>query len=132
MSCCGIWRTPRRLVAVVVDDHGKARAPIAVALTDDARWGLLVWLHAKGVSELVVTDELASSDTVVAMAMTLGICPWLAPAQVVEGIRRATGLTDRPAKFSAAMLARWRAISALRPYLRAASPDINERQLALL
>ena len=132
MSCCGIWRTPRRLVAVVVDDEGTARAPIAVALTDDARWGLLVWLHAKGVSELVVIDELARSDSIVAMAMTLGVCPWLAPARVVDGIRRAAGLIGRPAKLSAAMLARWRAISALRPFLRAATPGTDERQLALL
>lgn len=131
MSCCGIWRTPRRLVAVVVDDDGKARAPIAVALTDDARWGLLVWLHAKGIDDIVLTDELGCSDSIVAMAISLGVHPWLVPARVVNGLRQAAGLVGRPAKLSAAMLARWRAVESLRPYLRAATLETTEHQLAL-
>lgn len=131
MTCCGIWRTSRRLVAVVVDDDGKARTPIAVALTDDARWGLLVWLRAKGISEVVVTDELADSDSIVATAIELGLCPWLASAYVVEAIRHTAGLVGRPAKLTAAMLARWRGVSVLRPYLRPATPCADERQLDL-
>jgi hypothetical protein len=45
MSACGVWRTPRRLAAVVVNGADvEPASPIAVPMTDGARWGFAVWL----------------------------------------------------------------------------------------
>ena len=131
MSPCGLWRTPRRLLAVVLDEHGHPRPPISVALTDDARWGLLVWLQSKGHREVVLTDALARGDPIGRIALTLGVRLWVVPASVVEGVRQATELTKRPPKHTAALLARWPGAPALRSYLRAAVPDLDDRQLGL-
>ncbi len=131
MSPCGLWRTPRRLLAVVLDEHGRQRPPISIALTDDARWGLLAWLQSKGHRDVVLTDALARSDPIGPIALTLGVRLWVVPASVVEGVRHATELTKRAPKHTAALLARWPAAPALRSYLRAAVPDLDERQLGL-
>ncbi len=131
MSPCGLWRTPRRLLAVVLDDHGHPRPPISVALADDARWGLLVWLQSKGHRDVVLTDALARGDPIGRIALTLGVRLWVVPASVLEGVRQATALTKRPPKHTAALLARWPAAPALRSYLRAVVPDLDDRQLGL-
>lgn len=92
-----------------------------------------VFVGAKeGVDKIVVTDGLARSDPIVTtMAITLGVCPWLAPMPVVEGIPGVAGLVGRPAKLSAAMLTRWLAVATLRAYLRSASPPTADRQFTL-
>lgn len=131
MSPCGLWRTPRRLLAVVLDDRGHSRPPISIALTDDARWGLLIWLQSKGHREVVLTDALARGDPIGRMALTLGLRLWVVPAPVVQGVRQAADLTRRAPKHTAALLARWPGVPALRPYLRAARPDLDDRQLGL-
>jgi hypothetical protein len=131
VSSCGLWRTPRRLLAVVLDDEGDPRPPISVALTDDARWGLLVWLQAKGCRDVVLTDALARGDPIGRMAVTLGVRLWTLPTSIVEGVRQATELAKRPPKHTAALLARWPSAPALRVYLRAAEPDASDRQLGL-
>jgi hypothetical protein len=131
VSPCGLWRTPRRLLAVVLDEHDRPRPPISVALTHDARWGLVVWLQSKGCRDVVLTDLLARGDPIARIAVTSGVRLWMLPAQVVEGVRQATELTKRPPKHTAALLARWPSAPALRPYLRAAEPDVSDLQLAL-
>lgn len=131
MSPCGLWRTPRRLLAVVLDEHGRPRPPISVALTDDARWGLLVWLQSQGYHDVVLTDALARGDPIGPIALTLGVRLWVVPASVVEGVRQVTELTKRAPKHTAALLARWPGAPALRSYLRAAVPDLDDRQLGL-
>jgi len=131
VSPCGLWRTPRRLVAVVLDEDGRPRPPLSVALTDDARWGLLVWLQSRGCHDVVLTDALARGDPIGRIAVTLGVRLWVAPASVVEGVRQATELSRRPPKYTAALLARWPSAPALRAYLRAVEPDVSDRQLGL-
>jgi hypothetical protein len=132
MSACGVWRTPRRLVAVVVNGDGaEASAPVTVPLTEDARWGFAVWLQSKGVVDVVTSDELARSDPIAETALRHGIHVWLAPAAIVEGVRQIAGLTQRPARYTAALLARWRSAPTLRPYLRAAILPASDRQLGL-
>ena len=52
---------------------------------------------------------------------------------LLEAIRTATGFTQRPAKYTAALLARWPSIPALRPYLRhLATQKPEPKQLCLL
>lgn len=131
MSPCGLWRTPRRLLAVVLDEHGRSRPPISIARTDNARWGLLLWLQSKGHRDLVLTDALARGDPIGRMALAQGVRVWLVPTPVVEDVRQATELTTRPAKYTAALLARWPGAPALRSYLRPAVPDFDDRQLGL-
>ncbi len=130
MSCCGLWATPRRLVAVLVNDRGKAATPISVPRNDDARWGLLVSLPATPQPQIVLTDELAARDTIGEIALRLGIRLWFAPAPVVDAVRHLAGLTKRHPKLSAALLARWPEVPALRGYLRLADPA-PQRQMNL-
>ena len=47
MVACGIWRSKRRLVAVVGDDDGRAAPALTAATDDDERWGLLESLDAE-------------------------------------------------------------------------------------
>ena len=132
MSACGLWRTARRLVAVVVDgESAEASSPVTVPLTDDARWGFAVWLQSKGVVDLVTSDELARGDPIAETALRHGIHVWLAPAGIVEGVRQVAGVTKRPARHTAALLGRWRTAETLRSYLRAALPSADDRQLKL-
>ena len=115
----------------MLDEHGRPRPPISVALTDDARWGLLVWLQSKGHRDVVLTDQLARGDPIARMALTLGVRFWVVPASVVEGVRQATELTKQAPKHTAALLARWSGASALRSYLRPVVPDLDDQQLGL-
>ena len=131
MTACGLWRTPRRLLAVVLDEHGRPRPAISVAMTDDARWGLLVWLQSKGCRDVVLTDQLARGDPIARMALTLGVRFWVVPASVVEGVRYAAELTKRAPKHTAALLARWSTAPALRAYLRVVEPNLDDQQLGL-
>jgi len=132
MSACGVWRTPRRLVAVVVNGNGaEASSPVTVALTEDARWGFTVWLQSQGVADLVTSDELARSDPIAETVLRHGIRVWLAPAGIVEGVRQVAGLATRPARYTATLLARWRSAPTLRLYLRAAMLPVNDQQLRL-
>ena len=118
MSPCGLWRSPRRLLAVVLDEHGRPRPPISIALTDDARLGLLAWLQSKGLRDLVLTDALARGDPIGRMALALGIRVWVLPAPVVADVRQATAWPRRAPKSPAAPLVRCHRPTALRPSAR--------------
>jgi hypothetical protein len=128
VSCCGLWNTPRRLVAVVVDRNGVPAPPISVPRTDDARWAFVASLPTVSFG-LVLTDSLARDDTIARIAVRHGVRVWTAPASVVEGVRYLVGLAGRHPKISAAMLARWPSVPVLRGYLRLAAPDVDQRQM---
>jgi hypothetical protein len=131
VNTCGVWRTPRRLVAVVVNGDGAEESPITVPLTEDARWGFAVWLQSQGVADLVTSDELARSDPIADTVLRHGIRVWLAPTGIVDGVRLVAGLTTRSARYTATLLARWRSAPTLRLYLRAAMLPADNRQLGL-
>ena len=131
MRSCGLWRTPRRLLAVALDEHDHPRPPVSVPLTDDSRWGLLVWLRSLGHRTIVLTDSLVGDDPIGGMALAEGVRLWVAPASMVEGVRHATRLNERPPKHTAELLARWPRAPGLRTYLRTVVPVQDDRQLAL-
>jgi hypothetical protein len=100
-------------------------------MTDEARWGLLDWMKSCGCRDVVLTDHLARIDPIPRMALNVGVRCWVVPLPVVESVRQVTELTQRAPKYTAALLARWPSAPALRAYLRAVEPDLDERQLAL-
>ena len=117
-ALCGLWPTPKRFIAVILE-RDNPRPPIALAQTHAARVGLVQWLADQPMTGLVLTDAMACD-------------PIVAPATLLEAIRTATGFTNRPAKYTAALLARWPNIPALRPYLRqltALTPEPNQLRL---
>jgi hypothetical protein len=130
MTACGVWLAPRGLVAVLVDDAGRARA-CSVAFTDDARSGLALWLAASG-AELVVEEALLAADPIADVARHAGVTVWVARPPLVAALRHAAGITRRGAHLSAAMLARLPAIPWLRSLLRRLEPPADERQIPLL
>ena len=133
MAIVGVWATPRRLVAVFVDDHGKASPPILIERTDDARWGLLVRLEAEyGLDwELAISHDLLTGDALAGLAARRGIVIWVAPRSLVEAIRHAAGIVTGPTRRLAAMIARLPLCAGLRPHLRRVAPETDRRQLSL-
>lgn len=75
---CGVWFAKGRLVAVVVDDEGRAAPALFVATNDDARWGLLE--HLDGVHgldcDLVIAEDLAKADPLCRLALKRGAGVW--------------------------------------------------------
>jgi hypothetical protein len=130
MTACGVWLAPRGLVAVLLDDAGRARA-CSVALTDDARSGLALWLAAAG-ADLVVDDSLLEADPIAQVARRAGATVWVAAPPLVASLRHAAGITRRGPRLSAALLARLPSIPWLRSLLRRLEPPDDERQIALL
>lgn len=134
MATCGIWPGRHQLVAVIADDEGKASAPIVVARTDDARWGLLEHLDGtQGLDcELVVSEEFLRADSIANLALRRGLAVWVVPWRLVEAIRVVAGLARGPPKRTAAMLARTPLNSVLRPHLRRLERRGDEQQQNLL
>jgi hypothetical protein len=130
MSCCGLWPTPRRLVAVVLDAEDAPCETLTVARSEDGRGALGLWLHPRA-DHVVLTDELARAAPWALWARALGLQVWVAPAVMVHSVRQVAALADRSAKHSAALLARWPRAPALRPYLRIMSIPAADRQLTL-
>jgi hypothetical protein len=133
MTSCGLWPARRRLVAVVVDDDGRASPAVAAALNDDARWGLLEHLDAvHGLDcELVISDELARVDSIGQLALTRGVSVWVAPQRLVDAIRTAAALATGPPGRTAAMIARLALVPIWRGHLRRLGCEIDRRQLQL-
>lgn len=129
---CGIWPGQRGLVAVVVDDDGRAQQPLLSARTDEARWALLSHLDSTiGLDyELVLPAWLARSDGIARLALERSVPLWLVPAALVEGIRIVGGLGTGPPRRTAAALARLPLATALRAHLRRVCPQ-DRRQLSL-
>jgi hypothetical protein len=133
MVACGIWRAQRRLVAVVVDDDGRASPALTAAMDDDERWGLLETLDAEhGLDySLVLSASLVRNDTIGDLALTRGLQLWSAPQLLVTAIRNVIGPTS-DARL-AAMLGRLVLVQGFREHLQLFQRDAQDRrQLRLL
>jgi len=132
MITAGLWGTKRRLVvALSAEDGDEAAAVASASRGQDGCCELALWLEAKGVAQIVTTDEIAGASPIAQPALRHGMNLWLVPARVVEGVRQLAALTDRPAKHSAALLARWPTVAIMRPYLRLVPRADEDRQLGL-
>lgn len=132
MVACGIWRSKRRLIAVIVDDDGRASPALTAATDDDERWGLLESLDAEhGLDySLVLSAGLLRADAIGALALSRGHQLWSAPQQLVNAIRDVTGLTSGAR--AAAMLGRLLVVPGFRGHLHRVERDHDWRQLRLL
>lgn len=126
MISCGIWpSTPRRLVAVILDDAGRARKPIVSARTAAAAEPLVDYLVEEVRADIVLAGDLLVEPIGHSAARSGRL--WIAPRGLVETIRQAAALSPRAA---AAMLARLPRLPVLRREIRHHCPDL--RQLTLL
>ncbi len=125
MISCGIWRSGKRLVAVVLDDADRARKPITLPRTDAAANALVAHLTEDLGAEIVLVDTLLAEP--IGRAAAEGRRLWIAPRVLVEPIRQAAALSPRA---TAAMLARLPRIASLRTQLR--RHTLDARQLTLL
>jgi hypothetical protein len=135
MGACGIWSPRnRQLVAVVVDDDGRAAPTVLSAMDDEERWALLHYVDAvHGLDcALVFTDDLLkANDRICPFALERGHDLWLAPRALVEAIRLTAGLTTS-ARVSA-MVARLAIFPGFRSHLRCIDrAAYDRRQLILL
>jgi hypothetical protein len=133
MSCIGVWRTRRNLVAVPVGADGRAGLPLRVAGTDEAAHALLAYLesvHRGAAFELVLADSLGRSAPVARVALEYGVSLWLAPDALVDAVRAVSGLATAPPPRTAAVLARLPGTSVFRPQLLRVTPG-DRRQLSL-
>ena len=132
-TLCGLWPGPRRATAVLFDPVSKRLRPLSLANTEPARAALLAWL-AEQPAPLVIPDTLLAQPFLNQLSRA-GYTPravWLAPSDLLEAIRLATGLTTRAPKHTAALLARWPPSNALRPFLRRLTTSRYPDQLPLL
>ena len=125
MISCGIWPDGKKLVAVVLDDAGRAGKPILVPRTERAAESLAIYLTEDLAAEIVIVDACLKER--IGRALVHSGRVWVAPAAVVEPIRHAAALSART---TAAMLARLPRIPVLRSQLR--RPASDPRQLTLL
>lgn len=137
MTNCGLWLGRRGLVAVVVDDEGRAAPALFAATTDEARWGLLAHVEAvHGLDcDFVVTEQLVRGDPICQLALKRGAGVWVAPQRLVEAIRGAAALSTGPPARVAAMVARLPIVPGFRGHLRRVNepePPADTRQLPLL
>lgn len=134
MTACGLWLARRRLIAVVVDDGGRASPAISACLDDDARWGLLEHVEAThGLDvDLVLAEELSKYDNIGRLALERGLPVWMAPQRLIDAIATAAGLARGPPARTAAMIARLMRVPAWRGHLRRLELNADRRQLSLL
>ena len=123
---CGIWpaRTGRALVAVVVDEDGRAKRPATLDRSPDAAWALLTWLDATiGLDcDLVLPDWLANASELGRFALDRGAVVWLVPVPLLEAIRLVANLATGPPARTAAAIARLPFAPLLRAHLRRLPP----------
>ena len=132
-TLCGLWPGPRRATAVLLDPGGTLQPPLSLANTEPARSALLAWL-AEQPASLVIPDTRLAQPFLnqLSRADQPPLAVWLAPRDLLEAIRLATGLTTRAPKHTAALLARWPTSIALRPFLRRLTASPHPDQLPLL
>lgn len=132
LTLCGLWPTPRHLIAVIVDETGHPHPPLTVAHTEAARTALVQWLADQHLHALVLTDDL-DSHPLVELATNAGLRVWIAPRKLLDAIRAVARLNKRPHRYTAALLARWPTSCVLRPHLRhVEKPHPHPDQLQLL
>lgn len=133
MATCGLWLSGQRVVAVVVDDDGRAASTPLIAATDDERWELLGRVDAEhGLDcELVFPEGMLRVDRICLFALERRHVTWAAPLVLVDAIRRAAAL-DKATR-TAAMIARLAVVPVLRQHLRRVEHVCCDwRQLSLL
>lgn len=134
MAACGVWGAKGRLVAVVVEDDGRAAHTVLAATDDEERWALLQYVDAvHGLDcALVLTDDLLKADDgICRFALERGHDLWAVPRALVEAIRLAAGLAT--ASRVAAMIARLALVPGFRSHLRRVDRAAYDcRQLPLL
>ncbi len=132
-TLCGLWPGPRRATAVLFVPGGQLQPPLSLANTEPARSALLTWLAEKPASLVIPDTRLAQPFlNQLTQAGHPPLAVWLAPRDLLEAIRLATGLTSRAPKHTAALLARWPTSHALRPFLRRLTASPRPEQLPLL
>lgn len=122
---CGVWAAPGRFVAVPIDRQRIAHAPITIRHAPEACVHLLECLATIGVDTLIVTDRNAP---IVDAAHRTRLHVYTASHTLVEAIRNAAGLNQRPLRHSAALLAGFALNPALRVLLRPAFAPAPQRQ----
>lgn len=124
----GLWPTPRHLLVVILDAHGKPRFPIRVAHSPYA-WQAL-FRHLAGTTDpaVVVSDNFLHQAPLARLARDHQVRLWIAPHSLVHAIRKAAGLSASPPKNSAALLARLPMIPALRQHLKCLDLTHDPRQ----
>jgi hypothetical protein len=115
---------------VLIDPVTQRQLPLSLANTEQARGALLAWLAERS-AHLVIPDTLRRAPFL-HQAHQTPVVVWIAPSALLEAIRLAAGLTTRPLKQTAALLARWPSTPALRPFLRRLNTAPNTDQLSLL
>jgi hypothetical protein len=129
-SFCGLWSGPRRATAVLFDTLTQHQHSLSLANTALAYTTLLDWLAHQN-AHLVIPDTLLAAPCL-NQASQIPIAVWIAPSPLLEAIRLAAGLTTRPPRQTAALLARWPTAPALRPFLRRLAAARPTDQLSLL
>ena len=135
MTSWGLWLSKKRLVAVVVDDDGRASPALFADRNDEARWELLASVDAvHGLDcELVLPEEVVQVDSIGNLALKRGASVSVAPQRLVEAIRLAAGLSTGPPARIAAMVARLTIVPGFRGHLRKLNPrNVDRQQLPLL
>ena len=127
---CGLWSGPRRASAVLFDTTTQHQHALSLANTALAHSTLLDWLVEHN-AHLVIPDTLLAAPCL-NQASQIPLAVWVAPSPLLEAIRLAAGLTTRPPKHTAALLARWPTAPALRPFLRRLTVARPTDQLSLL
>lgn len=134
MTSCGLVLSRRRLLAVAVDDNGRAAPALAADLDDDGRWGLLAridTLHGLD-CELVIPEDVLRADRIGQLAIEQEMNVWVAPVRLVEAIRDAAGFATGPPARLAATIARLVLVPGFRGHLRRLHHLQDCRQLPLL
>ena len=128
---CGLWAGTRGLAAAVVAPDGRVRT-VRVPRTDDAREGLVAYLVAAGVADVILTDTLIREDSIGHIAMASGLTVWTASRALVEPLRQAAGISAGRASAIAAVVARLQRIPHYRGQLRRLALQDPGRQLRLI
>ena len=130
LPVCGLWPGSRGATAVLFEPTTGRQQALSLANTTLARTTLLDWL-AQQHAHLVIPDTLLAVPCY-DQATRFPLVVWIAPSPLPEAIRFAAGLTTRPHKHTAVLLARWPTAPALRPFLRRLTASHHSDQLSLL
>ncbi|RLA92018.1 MAG: hypothetical protein DRG69_09390 [Deltaproteobacteria bacterium] len=103
---CGLWNTTRNIIAVIVDNQGNTKPHISIAKSYKAYWAFFVWLKERYDPIVVCTDDLLDDRKIYNLITDNRFQLCIIDSRYAAGIRVATGLSKRAAKFSAAFLAR--------------------------